>query len=247
MWGWLGSIFSSISSLNEKISNISATIKNSVSSLFDNVVSAITSVKTALGNLKDDIIDTITSHFNNAVSAISSLPNTIYENFKQKLIDLRNRLDKILTFFTSTEEGTVSIFNILKDIFVPDAEDLKESLLTAVDSISHTFNLGIDTSTWLVDAWTEEAIPDAEGKYYIPGVGEFNFVFFDTRFLRRGIEFFRPIIRGFIVLLLVFYNFREIMSFINQDPGMYSSAKDTYMQDQAVREAVKNFKPINRH
>lgn len=92
-----------------------------------------------------------------------------------------------------------------------------------IDSLNHTFNLAIDSAEWLKDGFTEEAIPDAKGDYNIPGVGNMQLTFFDTSFLKRGIEYFRPIIRGFLVLLLCFFHYKQVLTFIGQDPGIYST------------------------
>lgn len=81
---------------------------------------------------------------------------------------------------------------------------------------SHTFNLAPDSIDWLYDSVTEEAIPSHSGNYTIPGIGTFNFPFLDAKYLKDGIEFFRPLIRGFVALLLIFFNFRHFLSFINQ-------------------------------
>lgn len=78
----------------------------------------------------------------------------------------------------------------------------------------------LDSLKFLEENITEEAVPDEKGNYTIPGVGTFNFTFFDASFLKQGVETFRPLLRGFIVLLLLLYVYREIMAFIGIDPNI---------------------------
>lgn len=56
--------------------------------------------------------------------------------------------------------------------------------------------------------------------YNIPGVGSFNFKVLDTEHLIKGINELRPIIRGFIALLLLFFNIKMAIGFFRQDAGV---------------------------
>ena len=80
---------------------------------------------------------------------------------------------------------------------------------------------GFDTS-FFEDVLSEDGKPvtDIEGDYNIPGVGNMKLKFFDTKYLVQGVEYFRPFIRGFIVLLMAFYNIKMLLSFIRQDAGV---------------------------
>ena len=142
---------------------------------------------------------------------------------------MRGWLSGIINSLTNLKESISSLPEKLKEllqsIFVPDQNELKETITTFTENLNHTFNLAIDSKDWLVDSFTEQAIEDEKSDYYINGVGTLNLTFFDTSFLKRGIEYFRPIIRGFIVLLLVFFNYKQVLTFIGQDPGMYERAK----------------------
>ena len=75
---------------------------------------------------------------------------------------------------------------------------------------------------------TAEPITDTSGDYYIHGVGTFKFKFLDAKWIVQGVDYFRPVIRGFWVLLLLFFNFKQLLSFIGQDPGMYSRSYNDY-------------------
>ena len=67
---------------------------------------------------------------------------------------------------------------------------------------------------------SEQPVTDVYMDYTIPGVGDFNLKVFDTNFFVQGVTYFRPFIRGFIVLLIAFFNIKMLMSFIRQDAGV---------------------------
>lgn len=51
------------------------------------------------------------------------------------------------------------------------------------------------------------------------GLFSYTGTFVDFSFLVKGVEFFRPYIRGFIVLLLFFFNVRMAMSIFGLSSG----------------------------
>lgn len=66
----------------------------------------------------------------------------------------------------------------------------------------------------------EEPVEDIYGNYYVSGVGTLKLKFFDSTFIHQGVSYFRPFIRGFLVLLMALYNIRMVLSFIRQDAGV---------------------------
>lgn len=80
------------------------------------------------------------------------------------------------------------------------------------------FNFDTDFFESLFDE--EEPVTDIEGDYHISGVGNMKLKFFDTKFLVDGVNYFRPFIRGFLILLLALYNIKQVLSFIRQDAGI---------------------------
>jgi len=99
-----------------------------------------------------------------------------------------------------------------------------------VASIQRSFGLQVDSLEWLVNGITEESISDTKANYTISGVGTFNLTFLDSTFLKQGIEFFRPLIRGFVVFLLILYNYKQILTFIGQDPSIAHNAEREYKE-----------------
>lgn len=80
---------------------------------------------------------------------------------------------------------------------------------------------GYDTSVFenLFSAGSSP-VEDEKGTYLIYGLGSFNLTFMDSDPIKQGVSYFRPIIRGFLVLLMFFYNIKQILGFIRQDAGV---------------------------
>lgn len=108
--------------------------------------------------------------------------------------------------------------NGIKDIFVPDTTELNNEFNAFLRELKNQFNF--DTDFFENIATDGTPVQDVEEEYSISGVGTFKLKFFDTQYLYQGVEFFRPFIRGFIVLLLAFYNIKMLLGFIRQDAGV---------------------------
>lgn len=72
----------------------------------------------------------------------------------------------------------------------------------------------------------ESAVEDTTVDYAIPGVGSFNLKVFDSKYFVQGITYFRPFIRGFIVLLLALYNIKQLIGFFGYDAGVVTGRND---------------------
>lgn len=106
----------------------------------------------------------------------------------------------------------------IKAIFVPDTEELKATFEGLFEDTSELIGVQYEG---LDDVFAgEKTLDDVTGNYNIPGVGTFNVVFLDTKFLIDGIAHFRPYIRAFIIFLLVLFNVKQALSFIRQDAGI---------------------------
>ena len=68
---------------------------------------------------------------------------------------------------------------------------------------------------------------DIEKNYTVNGLGTMKFKFFDSKYLIQGVEYFRPFIRGFIVLCLLFYNYKMFLSFIGHNIGVSAGKGDS--------------------
>lgn len=106
----------------------------------------------------------------------------------------------------------------LKEIFVPDTEYIESSFESFRNELKMKFSFDTEFFDTLFD--DERPVTDIFTEYNIAGVGSFNLKVFDTKFFYDGVTYFRPFIRGFIVLLLAFYNVRMVLSFVRQDAGV---------------------------
>lgn len=118
-----------------------------------------------------------------------------------------------------------AITNILREIFIPDGEEIKESFNNMIDRITRSLNLPFDSLEFLENGLTEEPVGDIEGDYTFGNLGTLHLKFFDASFLTQGVDYFRPLIRGFTVLMLIFFNYKQLLTFIGQDPGVYANAE----------------------
>lgn len=124
--------------------------------------------------------------------------------------------------------GAVS--NFIKSIFMPDKKVLNdmindtkahlESKLPFLGKESEIKGIfGSEKSMKDVGATYGNRVIeclDCEKDVSTPYLGRFNFKVIDSEYLNKGIDKFRPIIRGFLVLMLLFYNFNQFFGFIGQ-------------------------------
>ena len=82
------------------------------------------------------------------------------------------------------------------------------------------FKFNIDTGAFEGLFNGSKAVEDVDGNYNISGVGSFNLTFLDTEFLRDGVEYFRPFIRGFLVLMMLLYHVKQVIGFFGYDSGV---------------------------
>lgn len=142
--------------------------------------------------------------------------------------------DSLLGGLKSIWEGICSLPQVILDgireIFIPDTQAVDDIFQSTLDTLHGKFGAPEYDLDLL---FTDSVQPDSiTGEYEIPGLGVMNLVFLDTTFLIKGVEFFRLFIRGFLVLLLVLYNWNQFLLLIGQDigytsgPGQLSSGSD---------------------
>ena len=112
------------------------------------------------------------------------------------------------------------ILDGIRDIFIPDADEIQAKFFNFIENLKVKFNFDTDFFTGLFN--TETPVEDITTQYYIHGVGNFYLKLLDTKYFVQGVEFFRPFIRGVLVLFMGFYNVRMGLSFIRQDAGVVS-------------------------
>lgn len=107
---------------------------------------------------------------------------------------------------------------------LPDAGYLEDKLDEFTDILGEKFNL--DTSVFENLFKSESPIEDVYFDYTIPGVGDFEFKALDSSLLVDGVEYFRPYVRGFIVLMLFLYHIRQLVGFFGYDAGVVAGRSE---------------------
>lgn len=80
------------------------------------------------------------------------------------------------------------------------------------------FNIDTGAFQGLFDG--SQAVEDVYVDYNISGVGAFNLKVLDTKFFVDGVTYFRPFIRGFIVLMMLLYHVKQVIGFFGYDSGV---------------------------
>lgn len=104
------------------------------------------------------------------------------------------------------------IGEFISSIFLPDTDKLNASINDVKQKFQRAFNV---SSLDISGIFGDENRPSVKGhKVTVKNVGTFNMPDIDFSFLDIALEKFRPIIRGFLVLLLMFYNFNQYSKLI---------------------------------
>lgn len=104
------------------------------------------------------------------------------------------------------------IGDFIASLFVPDTEKLNNTFDDVKAKFQRAFNV---SSLDISGIFGDEVRPSVKGhKVSVKNVGTFNMPDIDFTYLDKALEKFRPIIRGFLVLLLIFYNFNQYSKLI---------------------------------
>lgn len=124
-------------------------------------------------------------------------------------------VDGILSIPEAIIEG---IKDFLIDLFIPSEDYLTTKKTQIENSFSNLLGFNVSTVEALFDsANTGETLLIGENsKININGIGEVEFKTFENKFLLDGINTFKPIIRGFIMLMLIFFNLNQLLNLIGQ-------------------------------
>ena len=139
---------------------------------------------------------------------IKNLPSLIWNYLKDGFNDVKNA---VLGLPTKILDG-------IKSIFIPDTAYIENAMTAFLRELEMKFNFDTDFFKGLFTG--EQPVKDVNTDYYLPGVGTLNLKIFDTKYLIDGVTFFRPFIRGFLVLLMALYNIKQVLGFIRQDAGI---------------------------
>lgn len=129
---------------------------------------------------------------------------------------------------------TDAIRETLLEIFVADPEYIQQRMGEFTEFLQLKF--GIDTSSFEHLFENEQVIDDVYMDYNISGVGSFNLKVFDTGFFKDGVNYFRPFIRGFLVLMILFFHVKQVIGFFGYDAGVVAGRSEHI---KSAREAQK--------
>lgn len=166
-------------------------------------------------------LKTIWQTLSNLPSLIGSALTDLFNGVKNAIVALPN-----------------AIINGVKSIFVPDADYIDSSLNSFVDELKLKFNFDTEFFEQLFQA--EAPITDVYLDTEIPGVGKFKFKVLDASLLVDGIAYFRPFIRGFLVLLMALYNIRQLIGFFGYDAGVVAGRSEWISYNKADTGGHKN-------
>lgn len=111
-----------------------------------------------------------------------------------------------------------TILNGIRSIFIPDTDEIQNKFDSFLNELKMKFSFDTDFFENLFSG--EAPVTDVITDITIPNVGTFKLKLFDTKYFIDGVTYFRPFIRGFLILLLALYNVKQILSFIRQDAGI---------------------------
>lgn len=109
------------------------------------------------------------------------------------------------------------IKDLIYEVFVPDTELINEQFNNTVSNLKGRLGITMYNLDNLFD--TSAKPTDVTAEYNIHGLGTMTLPFANYKYLADGVNFFRPYIRGLIVLLLFFFNVRQLMSMFGLDTG----------------------------
>lgn len=130
--------------------------------------------------------------------------------------------------FEAVKNAVLSLPNLIldgiKSIFIPDTNHIKDRMDSFVDEMGMKFAFDTEFFEDLFQA--EKPVEDIDMDYNISGVGDFKLKVLDTSFFVQGVTYFRPFIRGFLVLLMLLYHIRQLIGFFGYDAGVIAGRQE---------------------
>lgn len=143
---------------------------------------------------------------------VKNIPSMVWNFFEGAFSSLGSVVSNI---WDSVKGIPGSILDGLKWLFVPSEDKINKSIQTLSNTFKSTF--GVDSYDISDIFGTETEIADQQATISVGGY-EFTLTVFNVKYLVRAISTFRPVIRGFIVFLLVLYNINQLLALIRQNP-----------------------------
>lgn len=220
LWNYLDTFEGDINSVISLLTNgIPYEIRTGIDKVTAYLNDTYTKLTTVADLLKNHLTDSFVIGLKQARDYISNISSKVHDMYNVISLGLESKLKDIRYYIIHLP---TTVVDEIKVVFIPDIKVLEAELKAAVVNITSQFGIHFDTYERLFD--TEIAPEDVVEDYNIPGIGILKLKFLDTSYLIKGVAFFRPFIRGFLVLLLVFYNWKQALTLFDQNPAIAGSA-----------------------
>lgn len=175
--------------VDDKYTGFFGSIIEWLKSIFDNIKSIFDSVEEN-GGLISSLTSSLSGWFSDVVENIKKLPELII----------------------------TGITDFLKSLFIPDEDYLTTKKEQLEKSFTNLMGFEVATIEALFNSANvnESMLIDEVHTIKINGIGNVDFKAFDNKFLLDGINKFKPVIRGFVALMLVFFNMNQLLNLIGQ-------------------------------
>lgn len=202
---------------------------------FDNLWNWLSSIVSWLRSCAESIIQIPSLIWQNVSSLpqliwnfIKDIPQMVWNFFENSFNTVSSIIQNIFSTVVSLPEN---ILNGIKFIFIPDTEHINNSIDNLVNNFKNAF--GVNSFDISEVFGTETEIADQQATISVGGY-EFTLTVFNVKYLVRAISTFRPVIRGFIIFLLILYNINQFLALIRQAPIGFG----THLQTQPASESV---------
>lgn len=174
-----------------------------------------------------DIEDEPSNESGGILNGISEFFSSIFDWFSRifdSILDIAKSIANIPTLILDGLKDLIEfVFNLpglildgLKELFIPDAKDIQKT----IDNISSDFRekLGLEvvdfSSIFSQTEMYSEGGGNVDGTITVDGMGTISATFLEISYLLDVVDYVRPYVRAFVVLLLFFYNLNQFFSFI---------------------------------
>lgn len=196
------------------LSNLWGTVKD----IFKSIGEGFNNVINGISNLWLNLKTALSGWFNDVVENIKNIPSALADWFN-KIIDHIKNIPSLLSDLWDTVKGIPEAINSgFKSLILP-REDYFDNKKTQIEtSFSRLLGFEVSSVSELFDSSNiyMQNLEAEEHDYFINGIGTVKLKAFDNKFLLAGVNKFKPYIRGFTVLLLVFFSFNNALNLIGQ-------------------------------
>lgn len=181
------------------------------SGLLSNLWNTVKDIFKSIGEGFSNLLNSISNLWLNLKTALSNLGNTIIEGLYNAFISILQGINKFLeTIVNILDTIADTILNGIKSLFIPEEDYFKDKLYSMEETFITVLGFSVDDfETMLKNFGSEKPVNDVVITYNVAGTQK-QLTILDTSFLIDGINFIRPYIRGFIVLLMCFYCLNQI-------------------------------------